>query len=464
VTKQIVGLALALFAWATLVSVLSLSYPGRQDEAAHVSYAVHLAEGNRLLPDFAAFPMYDAMSRQWGVKKPYLPYVPAFHLNYLNHPPGYYLLLAPAADLLSPVSTGDIYVLRLINGLVVMGGLALALSIVLRERQWSWSAQVSYVVVLITVPALLPMAAEVTNESLAFLGGCLAAFGAHRLLKPLADVPDPMLGRATGGTSVAPVGGPTGGAVGGRGVVAMFAGTALAFAATPIAGAQVGLLSLGVAAAALRSPEVGRPPLRPVLLGVGLLALSLIPYAVFAARYGSPVPVTPGMLEIRAASDLGTAGNAEDTLDIVDRVVFGVLGYPLQWPISKWNNILLLVPLVIVFGATLAGVLRSTGAVMRGGGGTSDRIVIAGSLAFVIVIGCGIAGLVFTDAFESMRGVIHPRTYFPLLPAMAMALAIAVNGVARRPRRQLLAGVVVISCALLFGPIYALVNEALAAG
>lgn len=439
--RQLVGLGLGLFAWATVVSILSLAYPGSQDEAAHVSYAVHLADQRRLLPDLTSFYMYDTASRQWAVEKSYLPHDPAFSRNYLTYPPGYYLILAPVVSVLSPLDSSDVYVLRLLNGLLVLGGLALALSLVLYQRHWASSSQVAYIVVLITAPALLPMAAQVTNGSLAFLGGCLAAFGAQRTLRPSADAGD-------------------------GGWLALIAGAALAFAASPIAGAQVGLFVIGVVVAAVASRSL-RPPRAPTLLiAITLAGVALLPYAVFIANYGSPIPETPGVRDVVAARNVGAmpdAGEATDALDTVDWIAVGLLGYPLQWPIGKWNNIILLVPIVIIFAACATGVVRAVRVTFAGGGEATERMVVAGAAAFVLVIGFCIGRLIVTDAFDSLRETLHPRSYFPLLPMAAMAIALAINGVVRRPRRRLLAGLVLAGCIVLFGPVYMLVNAALAA-
>lgn len=221
-------------------------YPGAFDELEHVSYAAFLQETGRLLPKFEEqrILVIDDMSR-WTARP-----------NYLGHPSPFYVFIGLFLDrTLAPVQA--ILPPRLASAGLLLLGVALALWAGWRHFGQDRSALLTFCLLLALCPKLLVVSSQVTNDSLAFLGGALAYWGASV---------EEQRRRV--------------------GLVGIALGLTFALWAKPNAGLAVSAW-LG-AFVLLRA--VGRPAL--LLALAAALAVGAIPYLLIIKDYGALVPVT----------------------------------------------------------------------------------------------------------------------------------------------------------------------------
>jgi hypothetical protein len=157
------GLAFCLVALALIVTN---PYPMPYDELEHVSYAAFLQQSGRLLPKFEIMQtlMRDDVSR-WDNRA-----------NYLGHPSPYYLYIG--RFLFRSLSTAHAILLaRLASFVLILAGMALALSAGWRRFAPDQLAGPVFCLLLAFCPKLLAISGQVTNDALAFLGGALAYWG-----------------------------------------------------------------------------------------------------------------------------------------------------------------------------------------------------------------------------------------------------------------------------------------------
>jgi hypothetical protein len=166
-----------LAAVAQVVLWGSLLGPGvPPDEIAHASYAAHLADTGRVLPDLTGLRLL-APDGSWS-RQP----------SYLAHPPLPYLLLAQWVP--SPREALDrqdlIRRLRLPSAAIGIAGLSVLLAAVWRLRL-SWTQELVASLVVLTPPMVTILAASVTDDTSTWIAGGLTLIGAERLAERRAD-------------------------------------------------------------------------------------------------------------------------------------------------------------------------------------------------------------------------------------------------------------------------------------
>ena len=245
-SRAIPLLCLLAFLLIGLSLITTRAYPGAFDELEHISYAAFLQETGRLLPKFEEQRTLavDDMGR-WTARP-----------NYLPHPSPFYVFvslfldrtLAPAQAILPP---------RLASAGLLLLGVALALWAGWRHFGQDRAALLTFCLLLALCPKLLAVASQVTNDSLAVLGGALAYWGASTEERRRRI-----------------------------GLVGIALGLTLALWAKPNAGLAVGAW-LGVFA-------LLRPAHRPALLLAlaAALAVGTLPSLLIIKDYGALVPVT----------------------------------------------------------------------------------------------------------------------------------------------------------------------------
>jgi hypothetical protein len=186
-------------------------------------------------------------------------------VNYLNHPPKLYALLA----LLGPTLEGHPQALlahRLIDVAIVAVGFAALLWLGIAAR-FSREEFYAYAVPLACIPVLAPLAGSVNNDNLAFFGGALATLGAWQFVATGRD----------GWLALALIG-----------LVA--AGWAK----------LTGLLLTGTMMSGVIVYLLWRRPLTATWTIAALLvfALAAAPYLEFFLSYGSPTPETPAQIAL----------------------------------------------------------------------------------------------------------------------------------------------------------------------
>jgi hypothetical protein len=151
-----------LFLLFTLEIVRRTAFPGSFDELQHISYAAFLQETGDLLPHFEQQKTLSSADLRHWTQEP----------NYVGHPSPFYLFeqlfldraLAPASAILAP---------RLASLSLLLIGVILTLCAGWPHFRNDPYAGFLFCAVIVLCPKLLVISSQVTNDSLAFLGGAL---------------------------------------------------------------------------------------------------------------------------------------------------------------------------------------------------------------------------------------------------------------------------------------------------
>ena len=178
---------LCVYGTALLYYVLKLCWyavavGGTPDEAAHLGYLAEMTRNPSLIPDFTSMPLYGILSEEGGKAVLSLPAAGA--VNYLGHPPLYYLLMTLAGAVRFQAD-GTILVevlrLRFVNIALTSTAVLLAFSIGWqRLRCQRPLVHGLYAIAIVTLPELGYTGSGVSNDNLAFLGFVLFFMGLVR--------------------------------------------------------------------------------------------------------------------------------------------------------------------------------------------------------------------------------------------------------------------------------------------
>jgi hypothetical protein len=356
------------------------------DELEHVSYAAFLQETGRWLPKFEIHKtLVIADVGQWQDRS-----------NYLGHPSPFYLFIGLFLDRSLPPFQA-ILPLRLASAALILTGVILALLAGRRHFMQDRLAALVFCLLLALCPKLLAISGQVTNDSLAFLGGALAYWGATTAKRR----------RWFGLAGVA-------------------LGLVFVLWAKPNAGMAVGIW---LCTFALLTGLIRTRLTLAIALG---LAVGSIPYWFILRDYGALVPLTQEQF-----------GNAHQ-LDSFARYLPAFLvniGYTWSfsrtstWPITGWAGFV--APVLFWMMMVCAGL----GGIMARGRGWAprDAIAAAATVAFALVL-----SLHFW--FSATRlGFSLPaasfRYYLPIWPVLVHALAYTIVIARLRWRRVLVASI-----------------------
>ena len=122
---------LCLYGAALVYFILKMAYfaffaGGFPDQTAQVSYLIEMCRGPQLLPDFAKLPLYSIVGRT-GMTRQMI--ADPTSVNYLGHPPLYYLLLSltgPVRFLADGTAEVDFLKLYISNILLTAAGAVLS--------------------------------------------------------------------------------------------------------------------------------------------------------------------------------------------------------------------------------------------------------------------------------------------------------------------------------------------------
>ncbi len=397
-------IALLVYVARVLAVAVAGPFPIPFDEHAHLSYVLHLAAGSPLLPDLDAMRLVDLGNFARWLDQP----------NYLNHPPGFYWLMALLAQ--APIPDGAlVLLLRLANAALSSAAVAVAFWMAARSG-WPAAAQLSFMALVVFVPTLPVLGGIVSNDNLALLGGVVGCAGAFVLLQ---------------------------GERGWRPWTLMAVGLLLAGLAKLTAGLLCGLLLAIVLARLVRQQGPG------VLSGAGLCALALaaalasVPYLAFWLSHGSPAPMTEGLQALLQARLAETGASPAERLSpgaYLGHFLLSLLVYwPPSTPASRLELVLLAAPL-LTFLLCLAGV----GLAFRGPAGAAEptrALVACGALALLALMLIHLAFAYRLHLETGWQRAVHPRYYFPALPILPAAFALLVMSLRPSRRAGWLAGV-----------------------
>lgn len=333
------AVVLVLFIAAATVSAIHKDVTVGFDEVAHASYIAHLQHTHEGWPAFSDMRMLDPSNFRFTGE-----------LNYLDHPAIYYWLLGQ----LGPSLEGHpdaILIYRLIN--VALGGIGLAalmaIGIVLRLPRLTLYA---YILPLACIPVLAPLAGSINNDNAAFAGGAMATLGALQLL---------MTGSPAWLTAA---------------LIGVVIASWAKFTALLLAGGLVGGVLLWLSwRRRLPARWIG-----PVAIAV---LLASAPYIVLFAQYGSPVPRTPGQLDMIRSGSLATGWASASRLSPVSFALGFLSEFAREWmptlkPRSTLNELALAIPVAAALGA-IAGLVLAVRRIAAAKAEPLDVIEVSGS-------------------------------------------------------------------------------------
>jgi hypothetical protein len=366
----------------------TIPFPGGFDEAAHVSYIIHLVKNHSIMPDFYNFPLY---------------YGNVIHSNYLTHPPLYYVIMKPFVKLLQPLSSHDLISLRIINITFTYFAVLLTLLIGFKTN-WNRLCFSVFAILVVTVPNLSPIAGSISNDNLAILGGCLSIFGIHKILTQ-EEVSKALFLALFG----------------------FFLASSAKFTALLLTG--IFLLTAFVYLCLTKRYHVFAH--KSFKVGLILCLLSLIPYCIFLLQFGSPVPSTPGNLECiaRTASERGWD---DIRLSFSQYAIYFVHMMAANWPAFGRPYHPIILPGICLFVLSFMGLVLSARRCVLGTQSAIDIIIICGGVSFVVTILVHFVWAYINHTNTGWLADMHPRYYFPLLPIMPAACANAINSIRSR--------------------------------
>jgi hypothetical protein len=387
---RVCAIVLLLFILAATLSAMRKDVTRGFDEVAHASYIAHLQRSGEMWPAFDDMHMLDPSSFQFTRE-----------LNYLNHPSPYYLLLAR----LGPRLEGHpeaILAHRLFN--VVLGAIGLAALLAIGVvAKLPLPAFYAYVVPLAAIPVLAPLAGAINNDNAAFAGGSIATLGAFALL-------------ATGSRTWLLV------SLGG-----VIAASWAKFTGLLLAGGLVG----GVLLWLLWRSRLQSQFIVPIAIAA---LLACAPYAGLFAQYGSPTPMTSGVIAMIKTGAQAVGWDSAARLMPASYAAHFVSEFVLEWmPTLKPRNALnyasLAIPIMAALGA-LIGILAAIARIASGKARPIEIVISAGALAFAgTFVIHGIVSYKLHTEFGWLTSA-YPRYYLPLaalVPLAGLSLLAAVK-------------------------------------
>lgn len=173
------GAALLYYVLKQVYFILAVG--GFPDQTAQVSYLIEMCRQPRLVPDFAALPMYPVLTQEnlvWTMR------ASATAVNYLGHPPLYYLLLsltAPVRFLEDGTVAVDMLKLYLANTVLTSAAVLLAFRLGCRALKGrSPFLHLLFAFAVVTLPELGYVGVSVNNDNLAFFAFALFFTGVMR--------------------------------------------------------------------------------------------------------------------------------------------------------------------------------------------------------------------------------------------------------------------------------------------
>ena len=413
-TRLIAFCCLAIYLAITLSAAINGAFPGHIDELAQLSYVATIAQSGLAgahLPDMHLLKA---------------DLVPGFtdQLNYLNHPPGYYVLLSWLLPSDGWPTHETVVLLRLVNLALSTFAVACVLAIGL-ARQLQPGVFALYALMVLVTPVLWGVGGAINNDNLAILGGAVAVLGAELMqTRPHLRI---------GGASLT-------------------AGCMLATLAKLTAGLMV--TGFAILFLLIRARTATRPSRKFLATSAILVLAAGAPYLWFLLEYGSPAPVTVALTNEYQRIAILFAAHPMNVVNGWQGAGYGIAGYAIQfawWLLADWNPvfspasaasfIVLIAPVLMLALAILAW-LRALPTLR-------DPVVLAGGIAIAMLVPLHLMfsyrmyRLVGSPPFDAV-----PRYYLPLsLSVMPLAASRAVSEMPAHIRRIATAVLAIAFCA-----------------
>jgi len=381
---------LALFVFACADSAARRGITTGFDEPQHISFVAQVKVTGNPWPALDSLRLIDPQTLKFTATP-----------NFLDHPPIYYALLAA----IGPPLEGHppaVFAYRMLNVALAAIGLA-ALFMIALDAQFSRPEFWALAVPLAFIPVLVQLAAAVTNDNMAFLGGALATLGAWQTV---ASGRRWWLACALGGV-----------------IVASWAKLTGLVLIAPMIGAVVAYM-------------IWRR--RAPLTWLGAFALAVLlagaPYFIYVVQYGSPVPPTRALL---ATVEQGVRNFG--WINLPRKSFAGYLMYFGSEFIANWMPTLadrttfqystLAIPVATLLCAA-GGLLISVRRIWRKQETKLDVIVVAGALGLATIVPFLVGYNYSYYVASGWLAGAYPRYYLPLaaiVPLAGLSLAEAIS-------------------------------------
>jgi hypothetical protein len=365
------------------------------DEVAHASYIAHLQHSGEIWPAFKDMRMLDPTS-----------FCFTSEVNYLDHPSLYYVPLARLGPNLE-CHPEAILVYRLFNVVLSAIGFAALMAIGLMAKLPRLTLY-AYIIPLVCIPALVPIAGAINNDNAAFAGGGIATLAAYRLL-------------ATGSRTW---------------LMTALAGVILASWAKFTALLLVGGLVAGVLLWLLWRGRLPSRWIGPIAIAA---LLAIAPYVALIVQYGSPAPRTPGQLAMIRASAFTSGWDNAERLSPVFFAAHFISEFVVEWmPVLKsrsaLNYAMLAIPITAVLCA-FVGLLLAGRRIAQRKEEPLDVVIAAGALAFAVTFAIhGFFSYQLHIEFGWLTSA-YPRYYLPLAAFVPLA-GLSLLGAIKQPRHR----------------------------
>lgn len=377
------------------------------DELAHASYVAYIQHTGTMRPALDSMVMLDPANFEFTTRA-----------NYLNHPAPYYALLATLGPRLEH-HPDAILIDRLFNVAIVAAGFAALVMVGLAARLPP-PAFYAYVVPLVCMPVLLPLAGSINPDNAAFAGGAIALLGAWQLI-----------------------------ATEHRGwLCAVLMGFIIAAWAKLTGLLLVGGFLCGVFGWMHVRGLFERWWLIPI---AAVILLASAPYISFTIHYGSPAPDTAAQAAMLEHAAHAAGWDRTRAMSRLAYALYFVVTFTMEWmpslfPRTTLNYAALVLPIGGVLCAA-AGIVASIVRIVQRSETSLDVIVSAGAFAFVATF---MIHAVFSYERYAAIGWLmdaYPRYYLPLAAIIPLAGLSLLNAV--KPKRDRL----VLTAFLIIGPI-----------
>jgi hypothetical protein len=381
---------LVFFALACADNAAHRSITTGFDETQHVSYVAQIKATGNPWPALDSLRLIDPQTFKFTAKP-----------NFLDHPPIYYALLAAFGPQLE-ARPQALFAYRMLNVVVAAIGLA-ALFMIALDAQFSRPEFWALAVPITFIPVLVQIAAAVTNDNMAFLGGSLATLGAWQTV-------------ATGS---------------GRWLACALGGVVVAAWAK-----LTGLVLTAPMLAVVVTYMIWRKGAPALWLAAAAFAflVAAAPYLIYLVQYGSPVPPTRALLASveDGVRNLGWVNLPRKSF--AEYLIYFGGGFIANWmptlaDRSAFQYSMLAIPVATLLCAA-AGLAMSVRRVWRREETKLDVIVIAGAFGLATNVPFHVGYNYIYYLASGWLGGAYPRYYLPLagiVPLAGLSLAAAIG-------------------------------------
>lgn len=376
----IVSMLVLLFGATAVYKAYNKDLTSGFDELQHASYTAQI-QRDGISTDLNSLRLLDPHTFHF-----------THEVNYLNHVPTYYFVLGKLGPNLEG-RPGAILHFRLLN--VALAATGLLFCLMLGARMFDERlAFYAYAIPLFCIPVLPSLAGAINNDNAAFLGGAIVLLGLARWVDD---------GRSSF--------------------------LYLALAGLVVAGwaKLTGLLLAGTAVTTVLAYFAWEKRFRPIWIvpTVSAFLLAVLPYLLFIAHYGSPVPDTTAQQMLLISGSRSEGWDSSPRLSFPIYAVHFASQFMAAWmptlgPRGTFQLAMLVVPLVTVVVAAF-GMAVSGRRLKQGMARPLDVLVLACGAALTVTLVCHLGFSYQRHLATGWMMDAYPRYYLPIAPFVPLA-------------------------------------------